>query len=110
MAYLVFMAKEIERKFKICGDFRPHVTESHRIRQGYIAHENGRTVRLRMVDGIAGFQRWKIKLALAKFAVRSAFYSGIRITATVPLPSRLRIVSVPRHIRSRRFSTLRSPT
>lgn len=50
MAYLLFMAKEIERKFKICGDFRPQVTESHRIRQGYIAHENGRTVRLRMVD------------------------------------------------------------
>ncbi len=63
-----------------------------------------------MVDGRAGFQRWKIKLALAEFAVRSAFYFGIRITARVPLPSGLRIVSVPRHIRSRRCSTFRSPT
>ena len=44
------MALEIERKFKICGDFRGQVTESHRIRQGYIAHENGRTVRVRTID------------------------------------------------------------
>ncbi|MBO4670694.1 MAG: CYTH domain-containing protein [Bacteroidales bacterium] len=44
------MALEIERKFTICGDFRAQVTESHHIRQGYIAHENHRTVRVRTID------------------------------------------------------------
>ncbi len=44
------MPKEIERKFKICGDFRPFVKESHRILQGYIAHDGGRSVRVRILD------------------------------------------------------------
>ena len=42
--------REIERKFLVRGDFRPSVTSSSRIRQGYIAHENGRTVRVRTRD------------------------------------------------------------
>ena len=41
---------EIERKFLVSGDFRPFVESSSRIRQGYIAHENGRTVRVRTRD------------------------------------------------------------
>lgn len=42
--------REIERKFLVRGDFRPFVSSSSRIRQGYIAHENGRTVRVRTRD------------------------------------------------------------
>ena len=46
------MPKEIERKFKVSDGFREGIMESHRIVQGYIAHQNGRTVRVRLVDGI----------------------------------------------------------
>lgn len=44
------MNKEIERKFLIGGDFRPFIDSSTHIRQGYIARENGRTVRVRTRD------------------------------------------------------------
>lgn len=33
--------------------FKDFATESHRISQGYIAHENGRTVRVRIWDDVA---------------------------------------------------------
>ena len=68
---------EIERKFLVSGDFRPFVESSSRIRQGYIAHENGRTVRVRTrddrgyltikgpsdVSGISRFE-WEKEIAL----------------------------------------------
>jgi len=42
---------EIERKFLVRSeDFRSAVTESHRIAQGYIAHDGGNTVRIRIRD------------------------------------------------------------
>lgn len=45
------MAKEIERKFTVQGDFRRFITDSVHICQGYIAHEKGRSVRVRITDG-----------------------------------------------------------
>ena len=42
---------ETERKFLVRSeDFRQFVTESHRISQGYIAHDSGNTVRIRIQD------------------------------------------------------------
>ncbi|MBO4263162.1 MAG: CYTH domain-containing protein [Bacteroidales bacterium] len=41
---------EIERKFLVSGDFRPYVTASSHILQGYLARQNGRTVRVRLRD------------------------------------------------------------
>ena len=48
------MAREIERKFLLCGDFRPFVVASEAIRQGYLCREKGRTVRVR-IKGARGF-------------------------------------------------------
>jgi CYTH domain-containing protein len=42
------MATEIERKFLVRGDFRPHVQSALRITQGYLSSAHGRTVRVRM--------------------------------------------------------------
>lgn len=50
---------ETERKFLVRGDaFKAEAIESHRIKQGYIAHEGGRTVRIRVKDdkGILGIK------------------------------------------------------
>ncbi len=44
------MAKEIERKFLVTGDFMPEVFRSYRISQGYICRTPGRTVRVRVRD------------------------------------------------------------
>ena len=45
------MHTETERKFLVrSGEFRSVVTESHRISQGYIAHDGGNTVRVRILD------------------------------------------------------------
>ena len=44
------MAKEIERKFLVCGDFEPYATTSYRIEQGYIAGSADLTVRVRIRD------------------------------------------------------------
>ena len=42
---------ETERKFLVRSeDFRKYVTGSHRISQGYIAHDGGNTVRVRILD------------------------------------------------------------
>lgn len=49
------MNLEIERKFLIAGDcFRQQAVRSIRISQGYIAHDGGRTVRVR-IAGDKGF-------------------------------------------------------
>ena len=48
------MAKEIERKFLVSGEFRQDSPESYRIMQGYICSDPGRTVRVR-VRGDMGF-------------------------------------------------------
>ena len=46
------MQIEIERKFLVKDDsYKAHAVESHRIRQGYIAHDSGRSVRVRIRDG-----------------------------------------------------------
>ena len=44
------MAKEIERKFLVQGDFEHHATTSYRIEQGYIAATADLTVRVRIRD------------------------------------------------------------
>ena len=45
------MHTETERKFLVQNEaFRASVTESHRISQGYIAHDGGNTVRVRIRD------------------------------------------------------------
>ena len=48
------MAKEIERKFLVSGEFRQDSPESYRIVQGYICSSPDRTVRVR-VRGDKGF-------------------------------------------------------
>jgi len=48
------MAQEIERKFLIKGDFKPFVTQSIRIIQGYLSSIPERTVRVR-IKGDKGF-------------------------------------------------------
>ena len=51
--YSRLMAKEIERKFLVCGDYSKEVFESHHIVQGYLCHVTGKTVRVRILDGKA---------------------------------------------------------
>lgn len=48
------MATEIERKFRVKGDFAREVFQSERIVQGYICSRPGRTVRVR-IRGEEGF-------------------------------------------------------
>jgi adenylate cyclase len=48
------MAKEIERKFLVKGDFKPFVTKKTRITQGYLSSVPERTVRVR-IKGDKGF-------------------------------------------------------
>ena len=46
------MRLEVERKFLVKDDkYKAQAVESHRIRQGYIAHDMGRSVRVRIRDG-----------------------------------------------------------
>lgn len=46
------MQIETERKFLVTGDgYKAQAVEKHRIRQGYIAHDEGRSVRVRIRDG-----------------------------------------------------------
>ena len=45
------MQIETERKFLVLDDgYKAQAVESHRIRQGYIAHDAGRSVRVRILD------------------------------------------------------------
>lgn len=45
------MQIETERKFLVFDDgYKAQAVESHRIRQGYIAHDMGRSVRVRILD------------------------------------------------------------
>ena len=45
------MQIETERKFLVKDDgYKAQAVESHRIRQGYIAHDMGRSVRVRILD------------------------------------------------------------
>lgn len=45
------MQLETERKFLVKDDgYKGQAVESHRIRQGYIAHDMGRSVRVRILD------------------------------------------------------------
>lgn len=39
--------QEIERKFLVCGEFKHLAVDTARITQGYIAHTDGRSVRVR---------------------------------------------------------------
>lgn len=48
------MAQEIERKFLVKGDFRPFVSKSTRIVQGYLSSVPERTVRVR-IKGDKGY-------------------------------------------------------
>lgn len=42
---------ETERKFLVCGDsYKKEAVKSYRIKQGYIAHDGGNTVRVRVRD------------------------------------------------------------
>ena len=42
------MAKEIERKYLVCGDFEPYAVSSVHICQGYLNPDPDRTVRVRV--------------------------------------------------------------
>ena len=53
LSFARLMAKEIERKFLVCGDYSKEVFESHHIVQGYLCHVTGKTVRVRILDGKA---------------------------------------------------------
>ena len=53
LSFARLMAKEIERKFLVRGDYSKEVFESHHIVQGYLCHVTGKTVRVRIVDGKA---------------------------------------------------------
>ncbi|MGV8946929.1 MAG: CYTH domain-containing protein [Lutibacter sp.] len=44
------MAKEIERKFLVKGDFKKQAIKSHKIAQGYLSKVPERTVRVRIRD------------------------------------------------------------
>lgn len=44
------MAKEIERKFLVCGDFETYATTSYHIEQGYILGSDSLTARVRIRD------------------------------------------------------------
>lgn len=44
------MGQEIEHKFLVTGDFRPFVTKTYHIAQGYLCSGQGRTVRVRLRD------------------------------------------------------------
>lgn len=46
------MPLEIERKFLVTGDFRPHATACHRIIQAYLCADGHRTVRVRLRDDV----------------------------------------------------------
>lgn len=48
------MALEIERKFRVTGDFKSEAVSHTRIVQGYICSQRGRTVRVRMRSGEQG--------------------------------------------------------
>ena len=48
------MSVEIERKFNVAGDFRPYVSRSYRICQGYLSSAPERTVRVR-IKGDKGY-------------------------------------------------------
>lgn len=48
------MAKEIERKFLVSGDYEPFITKETRITQGYLCTVPERTVRIRII-GDQGF-------------------------------------------------------
>ncbi|MFW5816543.1 MAG: CYTH domain-containing protein [Wenzhouxiangella sp.] len=48
------MALEIERKFLVRGDFRPHASQSTRIQQAYLSSSPERSVRVRLA-GERGF-------------------------------------------------------
>ena len=41
---------EIERKFLVDGEFKPFAKSSVRVKQGYLCNEEGRTVRVRVMD------------------------------------------------------------
>jgi len=46
------MQIETERKFLVLNDdYKAQAVKSYRIRQGYLAHDSGRTVRVRIRDG-----------------------------------------------------------
>lgn len=70
------MHYEIERKFRVTGDFKSHATNVTHIMQGYIASGKGRTVRVRIRDdkgyltikgpsGEAGLKRYEFEQEIA---------------------------------------------
>ena len=48
------MARETERKFLVRGNFKPHISRSYALKQGYLQREPERTVRVR-VKGDKGY-------------------------------------------------------
>ena len=51
---IIFMALEIERKFLVKGDYKPFVTRSVHMKQGYLCSSEGKTVRIR-ISGEKGY-------------------------------------------------------
>lgn len=61
---------EIERKFLVRDDsYKAQAVESHRVRQGYIAHDGGRTVRVRLWDeqGILTIKGPSMGIGMSRF-------------------------------------------
>lgn len=69
------MATEIERKFRVCGDFRLSAVRSQRMKQGYICATSGKTVRVRLAgnqafltikgpSGANGWSRYEFEQAI----------------------------------------------
>ena len=76
------MQIETERKFLVLDDsYKAQAVESHRIRQGYIAHDMGRSVRVRILDdkgiltvkgpfiGVGSRPEWEKEISLKEGAV-----------------------------------------
>ena len=61
---------EIERKFLVRDvSYKAQAVESHRVRQGYIAHDGGRTVRVRLWDeqGILTIKGPSMGIGMSRF-------------------------------------------
>ncbi len=84
------MAKEIERKFLVQGDFEPYATFSYHIVQGYIAGSDSLTVRVRVRDDkgfltikgrsdAAGLERdeWEWPIAASEARALLGFSDGV---------------------------------
>ena len=79
----MFMAKEIERKFLVSGDFKQEACDSFRLVQGYISTDPDRTVRVR-IKGEQGFLTIKGRSSLDGLS-RYEWEKGIPVSEALEL-------------------------